>query len=231
MEKSLPCLPPLADGARNLFDKQKGGDQLTETESAVANDYAKGDRSDFFIYNATIRYAKLMMDEKALLRFYSDVHNWKKGKWSNYSTHRICSLLAMSPKTFRRVRKSLVELGWIVVHERGERQAPKIELRVGRDNPKYDKLECARWWIPEGGHEELNEGNPDLNTDFSLEIEEEDEDLDALQTNMLNTGFAAYLAKEKYKAAEEVAREEWEYQALLAESEGDVLKATSLSEW
>lgn len=119
-----------------------------------------GSRPDVFRYSALIRYAKLLKNEKHLLRFYADVHYWEEHRWSNYSTHRICSLISMSPKTFRETRKKLEELGWIVVHENGDRQCPHIELRIGRDDPVYDDTEWAKWWLPEGGNKEKMKGSP-----------------------------------------------------------------------
>lgn len=119
-----------------------------------------GERPDVFRYSALIRYAKLLRNEKHLLRFYADVHNWKTGRWSEYSTHRICSLVSMSTKTFRKARSNLEDLGWIVIHWRGDRTAPTIELRIGRDDPRYDDKEWAEWWLPEGGYSQEFSGNP-----------------------------------------------------------------------
>lgn len=119
-----------------------------------------GERPDVFRYSALIRYAKLLRNEKHLLRFYADVHNWKTGRWSDYSTHRICSLVSMSTKTFREARSNLEDLGWIVIHWRGDRTAPNIELRIGRDDPRYEDKEWAEWWLPEGGYSQEFSGNP-----------------------------------------------------------------------
>ena len=169
MGKRLLFLPPLTDRAATLFKKKrKGGDQMTDQYEVNDSD---GERPDVFRYSALIRYAKLLRNEKHLLRFYADVHNWTTNSWSHYSTHRICSLVSMSPKTFRDTRKNLVKLGWIGIHENGDRKAPFIELKIGRNDPLYEETEWARWWLPEGGRSEEFSGNP-FDSASSMGVEE-----------------------------------------------------------
>ncbi len=126
----------------------KGGENMTGNRKASLT--VDGERTDHYIYLAAIRAAKLLAKEKLLLLFYANAHNWKEERCSNYGEERICSIVSMSPKTFRKTRSRLVELGWIVVHENGYRQTPDIELRFGNDDALYETKEWAKWWQPEG---------------------------------------------------------------------------------
>jgi len=118
-----------------------------------------GERTDHYIFLATIREAKLLCKEKSLLLFYANAHNWKEGAWSFYSEQRICSMVSMSPKTFRKVRSRLAELGWVVLHDNGYRETPNVELCFGNDDPHYEGTEWAKWWQPTGKRKGLY-GNP-----------------------------------------------------------------------
>ncbi|MFY9240387.1 MAG: helix-turn-helix domain-containing protein [Roseovarius sp.] len=121
----------------------------------------KGERTDHYEYLAMIRQAKLLRDEKLLLLHYANTHNWKEGKCSFWSERKICAAVSMSEKTFRKVRQSLVDLGWIAVHNNGDRQTPDIQLLIGNPNPLYEKKEWAKWWQPEGSSRvPLIVGNP-----------------------------------------------------------------------
>jgi hypothetical protein len=210
-----------------------------------------GERPDVFRYSALIRYAKLLKNEKHLLRFYADVHNWKTNRWSEYSTHRICSLVSMSPKTFREARRNLENLGWIAVHQRGDRTAPTIELKIGRNDLRYDKKEYAAWWLPEGGYSEEFSGNP-FESVPSMGVEEQviqmelmsevfDEDLDQqFKDSMLAEGMTE---KEFRKSHPEIERDlrgkrgktvsfkPFEKEESNSSPSDDGLRVSSLSEW
>ena len=135
-----------------------------------------GKRTDHYKYLAAIRDAKLLRDEKWLLTHYANTHNWANGECSWWSQRRICAHISMSEKMFRRVRKSLVDLGWIVVWENGDRQTPDIELRFGRNNPAYDKKEWAAWYQPSGQKRVPRiSGNPMRSAEFSEGIEQQDQ--------------------------------------------------------
>lgn len=143
----------------------------------------KGERTDHYEYLAIIRQAKLLRDEKLLLLHYANTHNWKEGKCSFWSERKICAAVAMSEKTFRKVRKSLADLEWIVVHDNGDRQTPDIQLLVGNPNPLYEKREWARWWQPEGGSRvPLIVGNPISSDDISGEIESNEVSIEGIES-------------------------------------------------
>ena len=158
---------------------------MTEQERLEASD---GERPDVFRYSALIRYAKLLRNEKHLLRFYADVHNWKTNRWSEYSTHRICSLVSMSTKTFREARKNLEDLGWIVIHWRGDRTAPTIELKIGRDDPRYEGKEWAGWWLPAGGYNQEFSGNP-FDSAPSIGVEKRKSQMEMLRDDYLDEDY------------------------------------------
>lgn len=113
-------------------------------------------------YGAEIRYAKLCHNEKSLLRFYADVFYWEEARCSEWSINRISAHMGWTPKTTRAARNRLEELGWIVIHRRGYNKTHQIELRYGKYDPRYDQLDCAKWWKPEGAgkHEPLHVSIP-----------------------------------------------------------------------
>ena len=187
-------------------------------ESASSDD----ERPDVFRYSALIRYAKLLRNEKHLLRFYADVHNWKTGRWSEYSTHRICSLVSMSTKTFREARSNLEDLGWIVIHWRGDRTTPTIQLRIGRDDPRYDNKEWADWWLPEGGYSQEFSGNP-FDSAPSMGVEGQRNQMEEFTPLLENALSDTKKRKVSFKPVETTEEK------LVASDDG--LRVSSLAEW
>ena len=181
-----------------------------------------GERPDVFRYSALIRYAKLLRNEKHLLRFYADVHNWTTGRWSDYSTHRICSLVSMSTKTFREARKNLEDLGWIVIHWRGDRTAPTIELKIGRNDPRYEDKEWAEWWLPEGGYSQEFSGNP-FDSAPSTGVEEQMSQMEQLVPELEKALDKKGKGIVAFKAVEQSEHEN--------STPNDGLKVSSLTEW
>ena len=146
------------------------------SERFVETTSSDGKRTDHYKYLAVIRDAKLLRDEKLLLMHYANTHNWATGECSWWSQRRICAHISMSEKMFRRVRKSLVDLGWIVVWDNGDRQTPDIELRFGRNNPAYDKKEWAAWYQPSGQKRVSRiSGNPIRSAEFSEGMTQQDQ--------------------------------------------------------
>lgn len=135
-----------------------------------------GKRTDHYKYLAAIRNAKLLRDEKLLLLQYANTHNWATGECSWWSQRRICAHISMSEKMLRRVRQSLVDLGWIVVWDNGDRQTPDIELRFGRNNVAYDKKEWAAWYQPTSEKRVPRiSGNPIRSAEFSEGLKKQDQ--------------------------------------------------------
>ena len=96
----------------------------------------KRERDGFFEYASRVHKAKLTTSCKALLWHYGYGFNWTKGLPSYYSQKSICLLTGMSPSTYQKARKRLLELKWIKEHKRGRRQSVLVTPALGRDDEK-----------------------------------------------------------------------------------------------
>jgi hypothetical protein len=80
--------------------------------------------------------AGLDIHTKALLWHYAYAYNWSENRPSYYSQELICLLTGMSPSTYQKARKRLLELGWIIEYKRGRRDPVLVTPRVGMDDEK-----------------------------------------------------------------------------------------------
>jgi len=143
-------------------------------------------------YGATIRYAKLCHNEKSLLRFYADVFFWEQGRCSEWSINRISAHIGWTPKTTREARNRLEALGWIIVHKRGYNKTHQIEVKYGNNDPRYDELECAKWWKGEG------EGKSEpLHVPIPTKSQEPSEDFGASEDKLVSQPSATIQLKDK----------------------------------
>lgn len=94
----------------------------------------KRERDGFFEYASRVHSAKLTTSCKVLLWHYGYAFNWNEKRPSYYSQKSICSLTGMSPSSYQKARKRLLELGWIIERKRGRRQSILVTPLVGRDD-------------------------------------------------------------------------------------------------
>ena len=96
-------------------------------------------------YADIVKLAKIDGSAKALLWFYAYVFNWENKIPSWYSQRRICALTGMSPSTYHIKRKYLEDLGWITVLNRGFKDTCLVSVKVGSNDPEYERMSWAKW--------------------------------------------------------------------------------------
>lgn len=94
----------------------------------------KKKRDGFLEYASRVHSSGLDIHSKALLWHYAYAFNWTEKRPSYYSQELICLLTGMSPSTYQKARKRLLELGWIIEYKRGRRDPVLVAPQVGRDD-------------------------------------------------------------------------------------------------
>ena len=105
----------------------------------------KAKRNGFLEYASIVHSAKLEMKCKVLLWHYGFGYNWKKRGPSFYTQESICALTGMSPSTYQKARKRLLELGWIKEMKVGWDHPVLVVPKVGLDDPDYERHSWAKW--------------------------------------------------------------------------------------
>lgn len=105
-------------------------------------------REGQFAYTPIVHRAKLDLKCKALLWHYTVTYNWTERKASYYTQDQICAYVSMSPSTYQKARKRLLELGWIIERKIARELPVFVTPRVGRDDPEYGKMSWSK------GHKE-----------------------------------------------------------------------------
>lgn len=96
-------------------------------------------------YGSIVMNAKLDGTAKALLWFYAYAFNWESARPSWYSQRKICSMTGMSQSTYHNKRKYLERLGWIKVFNRGFSDSCLVGVKIGLNDPDYEKKSWAKW--------------------------------------------------------------------------------------
>ncbi len=121
-------------------------------------------RNNYLEYAAIVHRAKLSTSCKALLWHYAWAFNWTHRRPSFYTQQQICALISMSPSSYQKARKRLVELGWII-EERKSRVLPVfVTPKIGTDDPNYDSWSWSRWHP--SNEQSIEEFIADLPEDF-----------------------------------------------------------------
>lgn len=133
---------------------------MEERNKIIMNNKTKlTDRHGVFTLTPLIYSAFLDKHEKALLLYYANHYNWKKGEASYHSEKRICDAIPMSPKTYRGARENLEKLGWISVWREYIPGHDNICIRVrpmlGRDDPKIFVSKGGRPPLEQQKHQKL----------------------------------------------------------------------------
>ena len=105
-------------------------------------------RRDLYAYAALVHRAKLDLKCKALLWHYTFAYNWKERNASYYTQEQICAYVSMSPTTYQRAKRKLIELNWIIAEKPGIDRPLFVTPRVGVDDPNYQKMSWSK------GHED-----------------------------------------------------------------------------
>jgi hypothetical protein len=129
----------------------------------------------YFGYAETVRTAKLDIKAKALLWFYANTFNWTKGNPSFYTQDQICAYVGFSPSTYQKLKRYLIDLGWIQTSKASYDSPVFVTPSLGKDDENYELRSWAK------GHksnkktleEEIESLPPELRDPFYLRIENE----------------------------------------------------------
>ena len=129
-------------------------------------------RDGLLEYASIVHNAKLTTSCKVLLWHYGYAFNWSGKSPSFYSQKLICLLTGMSPSTYQKARKRLLELGWIIEFKRGRRKSILVTPQVGRD----DEEVVARFENYQSNEVSLEETIRNLPDEFFNPFGDEDKD-------------------------------------------------------
>lgn len=104
----------------------------------------KRKRDNYLEYMAVVHRAKLDMKCKALLWHYAWAFNWKARNPSFYTQKQICAYTSMSPSTYQKARRKLLELGWIQEKKISGDLPVFVTPKVGQDDPAYESWSWAK---------------------------------------------------------------------------------------
>ena len=102
------------------------------------------ERNGFLEYASIVHMAKLEMKCKVLLWHYGYAYNWKKQGASYYTQEQICAITSMSPSTYQKARRKLLELGWIKEMKKGWDLPVFVVPKVGKPDPSYELQSWAK---------------------------------------------------------------------------------------
>lgn len=97
----------------------------------------KRERDGFLEYASRVHRARLDTRCKVLLWHYAYAFNWLQKKPSFYSQNQICLITGMSPSTYQKSRKRLIELGWIIEQKVHGFHPVLVTPRIGRDDESF----------------------------------------------------------------------------------------------
>lgn len=116
----------------------------------------------FIKYAREISNARLERDAKSLLWFYAWAYNWTESRRSWWPEKKLCAHVGMSLATMHKNRKYLEKHGWIEIVKVGGRLPPQIGVKIGRDDPDYERHSYAKGNLENSlTQEELSKMSPD----------------------------------------------------------------------
>jgi hypothetical protein len=121
---------------------------LVSSSKEVIMGKKENKREGLLEYAHIVHRAKLDLKCKALLWHYAYTYNWNERRASYYTQDQICAYVGISPTTYQRAKKKLIELKWIIAEKKSLELPVFVAPRVGIDDPNYSKMSWSK------GHED-----------------------------------------------------------------------------
>ena len=156
------------------------------------NNPEKKVQDKLYKYGSEVLNAKIDGSAKALLWFYAYVFNWEGSMPSWYAQRKICALTGMSQSTYQKKRKYLERLGWIEVFNRGYSDSCLVKVKVGSNDPDYEKMSWAKWH-PENERKERAESLAKFLSNSPESLENDDSNSESVDTEEILDGSKAVM--------------------------------------